>query len=150
MNIINKFEGEYRFLSNFYPCVIEYEGIIYPTTEHAYQAAKTVNHEHRQMIADLPTPGASKKAGKIVELREDWNDVKYPIMEEILWLKFNQSEFKQLLLETRGYDLVEGNWWHDNIWGDCSCVKCKEIPGSNWLGKILMDIRLTIMVNDGI
>lgn len=149
MNKIDKFEGKYHFLSNFFPCVVEYEGITYPSTEHAYQAAKTLTLELRQLIADLPTPGASKKAGKIVELREDWNVVKYSIMEEILWLKFEQEEFKKKLLETRGYDLVEGNWWHDNIWGDCSCFKCRDTLGSNWLGKILMEIRLTIMVNEG-
>lgn len=138
---IDKFEGEYHFLSNFYPCQIEYEGIVYPSTEHAYQATKTLDEETRKYISTLATPGLSKKAGRMVDMRPDWDEVKYEVMHELLWLKFSQSEFKQQLLETRGYDLIEGNWWHDNVWGDCTCAKCKDIPGSNWLGKILMTIR---------
>ena len=32
------FQGEFRFLSNFWPAEITYENIVYPTTENAYQA----------------------------------------------------------------------------------------------------------------
>lgn len=149
MEKIDKFEGEYYFLSNYSPCVIEYEGIVYPSTEHAYQAAKTLDEETRKYISTLATPGLSKKAGRMVDMRPDWNKVKYEVMEQILWTKFSQPEFKQSLLETRGRNLIEGNTWHDNIWGDCFCTKCKDIQGTNWLGKILMEIRLTIMVNEG-
>ena len=40
--VIDSFQGEYRFLSNFWPCVVEYEGTEYPSVENAYQAAKTI------------------------------------------------------------------------------------------------------------
>lgn len=40
-NEINSFRGEYSWLSNFHPCQIEYEGILYQSTECAYVAAKT-------------------------------------------------------------------------------------------------------------
>lgn len=144
MNKIDKFEEKYRFLSNYFPCEVIYEGITYPTTEHAYQAAKTLNIEHRQKIAEMPTPGKAKRAGQIVEIREDWNDVKCDVMREILWLKFEQDEFKHKLLDTGDSELVEGNTWHDNIWGVCSCGNCplhKAGPGTNWLGNLLMEIR---------
>ena len=39
---ITRFHGEYRFLSNFYPVKVEYDGVQYPTVEHAYQAAKVM------------------------------------------------------------------------------------------------------------
>ena len=41
---IGEFDGKFRFLSNFYPSPIFYDGILYPTVEHAFQAAKTVNY----------------------------------------------------------------------------------------------------------
>lgn len=145
--VIDRFEKEYSFLSNFYPCVIEYEGITYPTTEHAYQAAKTLNQEHRQTISELPTPGKAKKAGKIVELREDWHDVKFQIMKDICKLKFVQPEFRQKLLDTGDAYLIEGNWWHDNTWGICSCSKC-GYDGLNLLGKVLMQIRVDIIMTE--
>lgn len=34
--MINKFEGKYYFLSNFSQSTIVYEGITYPTVEHAF------------------------------------------------------------------------------------------------------------------
>lgn len=145
MNKIDEFEGKYRFLSNFFPCVIEYEGITYPSTEHAYQAAKTLNQEHRQMIADMPTPGKAKKAGQIVEVREDWNEIKFWIMYDICKLKFIQPEFEEKLLSTGNVELIEGNYWHDNVWGVCTCSNCPG-EGTNLLGKVLMRIRTEFIV----
>ena len=40
-NKIERFSGDYRFLSNFHPCDITYNGINYKSTENAYQAQKT-------------------------------------------------------------------------------------------------------------
>ena len=37
---IRIFRGKHYFLSNFYTAEVEYEGVIYRTLEHAYQAAK--------------------------------------------------------------------------------------------------------------
>src|SRR3954468_6821071 len=53
---IDSFQGEYRFLSNFWPAGVEFEGITYPTAEHAYQAAKTLDVALRKRIAAEPTP----------------------------------------------------------------------------------------------
>jgi predicted NAD-dependent protein-ADP-ribosyltransferase YbiA (DUF1768 family) len=48
-----------------------------------------------------------------------------------------------MLLSTGDMELTEGNWWHDNFYGSCSCVKCGG-KGQNNLGKILMDVRLNL------
>lgn len=149
--MIDKFDGIYRFLSNYSPCVIEYEGIIYPTTEHAYQAAKTLNLEQREFISDLNGANLAKKVGQMVDMRPDWHEIKYQVMYDILWIKFNQPDLKEKLLKTGDSELVEGNWWHDNIWGVCSCGKCpphKAGPGQNHLGKTLMLIRENLRKND--
>ncbi|HNC59253.1 MAG TPA: NADAR family protein [Leptospiraceae bacterium] len=143
MKIINAFKDEYRFLSNFYPCVVEFEGIEYPSTENAYQAAKTLNVIDRQLIAGLKA-GEAKRMGRKVEIRKDWDSVKLQIMESLLRQKFSQTYFTFLLLQTENAELVEGNYWHNNNnnnYGDCFCGKCKNVVGQNNLGKLLMKIR---------
>ena len=138
--MINKFEGQYEFLSNFFPSVIEYEGFEYPTVEHAFQAAKTLNLDKRLRIAELPTPGEAKRAGRALELRSDWDNVKLQVMEDCLREKFKHTELLLKLIGTGDEFLMEGNYWHDNFWGSCSCEKCGG-NGQNQLGKLLMKIR---------
>lgn len=60
---IDKFEGEYRFLSNFYPQPVIFEGMLFPSVEHAYQAAKTLDWDHRERIRALRSPSMAKSAG---------------------------------------------------------------------------------------
>ena len=43
MTTIDSFHGVYRFLSNFWPAQVALDGIVYPTVEHAYVAAKTID-----------------------------------------------------------------------------------------------------------
>ena len=80
--------------------------------------------------------------GRHIELRGDWEQVKDNIMYEIVKDKFTRnSNLKSLLLKTNSSILIEGNWWHDNYWGDCYCEKCQNKEGKNTLGLILMRIR---------
>lgn len=131
---ISGFQGDFRFLSNFHPVKIEYEGIQYFTAENAYQAAKTLDTKQKEIIA-LLTAGQSKRHGKTLDLRPDWEEVKFGIMEEILNLKFQDPALKQMLLDTHHAYLEETNTWGDTIWGVCNGI------GQNKLGNILMDIR---------
>jgi predicted NAD-dependent protein-ADP-ribosyltransferase YbiA (DUF1768 family) len=41
--MINNFHNENSFLSNFYMHEIVYLGVTYPSSEHAYQAAKAMD-----------------------------------------------------------------------------------------------------------
>ena len=81
MEVIDKFEGDFAFLSNFYPAEIIYKGICYPTVEHAYQAAKSDDPSVRRLMAHHSNPALAKKAGKVIRLREDWEDAKLGIMK---------------------------------------------------------------------
>ena len=82
-------------------------------------------------------PAESKKAGRRVTLRPDWEEVKVGIMEEIVRTKFTQNEdLKCWLIGTGDAELVEGNTWHDTCWG----VDAKTDEGQNHLGKILMKV----------
>jgi len=146
---ITSFKGEYDFLSNFYPVIIQFEGLNYPTVEHAYQASKSKEFFFRKLIVALPAAkaGLAKRRGQSIRLRSDWDDVKLDIMHELLCNKFKQEPFKTKLIATGDAKIIEGNYWHDNTWGDCMCdnrdgkhPECKT-TGSNWLGRLLSDIR---------
>ena len=143
--MIDFFDGEYAFLSNFYNASCIFEEKLYPTVEHAFQAAKSLNHAERDWIAAAGSPGLAKRLGRRVNLRPDWEKVKFDVMEECLRSKFADPVLKQKLLATGDEELVEGNYWHDNTWGNCSCEKCKDIVGKNMLGNILMKLRTEFM-----
>lgn len=134
--MISRFENEYFFLSNFYPAPVEWDGKIYPSSEHAYQAAKTIDDYSREIIRLAPTPGMAKKYGRHVLLRPEWEQAKLSVMEDLLHQKFTPgSVLASKLLATGDEELIEGNWWNDTWWGVCNGV------GQNNLGKLLMKIR---------
>jgi ribA/ribD-fused uncharacterized protein len=133
---IASFEGEYRFLSNFWLCEIVYGGITFPSTEHAYQAAKTMDMDARRKIALAEHPAAAKKLGYKVKIRPDWDAVKDQIMLQLLLIKFADPILMARLRDTLPHELIEGNHWGDFYWGVCGG------RGLNKLGKMLMRIRL--------
>lgn len=135
MDKIEEFSGDFRFLSNFSPSEVEFDGHSYKSVEHAYQAAKTLDEDIRKSIREAETAGKAKKIGKKVPLRSDWNDVKIDIMESLLRKKFSKLLFKQLLKNTGDAELIEGNTWGDEFWGVYNNY------GHNHLGKLLMKIR---------
>lgn len=153
--MINSFKGRWSFLSNFYPCEITYQGITYPSTEHYYVAMKIKNDQMingryytpadtRELIAKVATPGQVKRFGRNLKVRADWDDVKLGFMEWGLHEKFNKhADLKEMILQTGDEELIEGNYWHDQFWGVCSCEKCGN-KGQNHLGKLLMKIRSEI------
>ena len=139
--VIDIFDGEYAFLSNFYMAPVMYKGITYTNSEAAFHAQKTRILEERYKFKDL-SPRDSKKLGRKIALRPDWEEVKTQKMYEIVKAKFEQNyTLREKLLATGDAELIEGTYWHDNCWGNCYCEKCKNIAGENRLGKILMIVR---------
>lgn len=132
---IKGFFVEYRFLSNFELGEVVFEGIKYPSSENAYQAAKSLNTDVRKKFINIE-PGDSKKLGRKIIVRNDWEKVKYNIMYEIVLDKFTRNKnLGDLLVNTGDKYLEETNHWKDDVWGVCDGV------GKNWLGRILMDVR---------
>lgn len=144
--MIDRFHDEFAFLSNFAPVP---NGIgdgerIYPTVEHFYQAAKFSSSEHKISILNMESPGKTKRYSREHSYDIEWWDdesVRLCVMEEGLRQKFQNLELKNALLATGDQTLVEGNWWHDQFWGSCSCVKHADKPGQNHLGRLLMLVR---------
>ena len=134
---IVSFTGKFRFLSNFHPCKLVFDGIEYPSAEHAYVASKTSDIVQRYAIAEMEHPGEVKRLGRKLKIRSDWEKVKVPIMKAIVQAKFDQNpDLMDLLKETRTNELVEGNTWGDRFWGESPLGN-----GRNELGKILMSVR---------
>lgn len=135
------FAGNYSFLSNFYhsPFVAD-DKLTYPTVEHYFHAHKTLVPHEKTAIRQAITPARAKLLGRRCTLRKDWEKVKADVMKKGLKYKFQSGKLWSKLSAIK-VDLIEGNWWHDNIWGDCVCDKCKDIPGQNLLGKLLMELR---------
>ena len=132
----------YNWFSNFKPfeTPMEYDGMVFESPETFYQSMKSLDHEVRATFQHM-TAGQSKRAGRKLDVRKDWEDGKVFVMQYALYYKFTEgTEWRKRLDETDG-EIVEWNNWHDNSWGDCICPKCEDIDGRNLLGRLLMEIR---------
>lgn len=137
---ITSFRGKARFLSNFYPAPVTLDGVVYPTVENAYQAAKTDNPEERRKFVNISPAEAKAIAPK---RPSDWKSRSLLIMEDLVRQKFKQHpELGQRLVETYPRQLIEGNYWNDTFFGVCRGI------GENHLGKILMKVREELL-NEG-
>ncbi len=146
--MIEQFQKEYRWLSNFHylerPMTRKQEGVelIFPTNEHFYVAMKTTNLDIRKQVCDHPLKGL-KRFGNSFPLRKDWDEVKVSVMLYGLRYKFseNNPSLRKKLIATGDCEIQEGNHWNDKFWG--VCLKTGE--GSNTLGKMLMQVRCEIL-----
>ncbi len=136
-----------NWFSNFVPYTVPLldHGIQYRTPEHYYQASKSPFHDDWERIAALDTPGQAKRAGKKLQLRVNWDDVKVLVMMRVLlWRIETDPIWKGKLMDTGYSRITEWNTWHDLYWGRCTCDKCQE-SGLNVLGELLMNIRSIIL-----
>lgn len=139
--MIDKFDGEYAFLSNYSPSPFRIDYVLFPTMEHYFQANKADNQNDYLHIAYAPTPGEAKRLGRKIQLRPDWEEIKDKVMLTGLRKKFADPKLRKLLLATGDEELIEGNYWGDTYWGVCNGV------GQNKLGKLLMQVREEIKNN---
>lgn len=142
MEPIEHFRKHYYFLSNFFRSTITYKGHQFPTVEHAFQAAKCTSTADFEKILNCETPYQAKKLGLLVAIQDNWDSKRVDIMRQILKEKFCKNpHLKELLVNTGQRKIVEGNYFHDNYWGQCMCEEHRNIQGENMLGKLLMEIR---------
>lgn len=140
MVMIDTFSGEYEWLSNFYPARIFIKGHGYENVEAAFQAqkCKTEEGKHKYFLA---APSEAKRMGRAEDLVDNWEDIKDNVMLECLREKFQKPNLRSKLLATGNEPLIEGNYWHDNYWGNCTCKRCENIKGLNMLGTLLEIVR---------
>lgn len=139
MKIITEFQGEYRWLSNFWPAIVVLDGVQYPSVEHAYMAAKSTDPAWRAFCAATQSAGKVKRASKNIQLVPAWDTTKVSVMAGLLRQKFSVEPLRGLLLSTGDTLLQEGNRWGDRFWG----VDLRSTPpvGQNILGRLLMNVR---------
>lgn len=142
-------EKPYGVFSNLFRRPMEFEGRMYPTAEHAYQAGKARKEEVREWILSAPTPSLVAMAAHGLytwDIAPEWSRTKFDRMREVLRAKFTQHEdFKDLLLSTGDARLVEAGRT-DNVvnrtWGEVNG------KGQNMLGVLLMEIREEIRTKE--
>jgi len=138
--MITQFKDEYRWLSNFESVQIEFEGKVYASVEHAYQAAKSLDEDWRAFCASDVSAGKVKRKSKVIIYRPDWEKIKVSIMKDLLTKKFSTEPFKSKLLSTGDTSIIEKNTWGDMFWG----VDIRTGIGENYLGKLIMGIRVSL------
>lgn len=133
------YEQEFYVLSNFSAFQIEWNGLLFPTSEHAYHWEKFPNNP---LCRDAILKSASAHDALVIATnnkhlrRPDWDDVKVGIMLEILRAKVQQHAYvEKKLLQTGDRELVE-NSWRDDFWG-----WGPNRDGKNTLGKLWMLVR---------
>ena len=132
------YEGPYYMFSNFSSFALEWRGCLWPTSEHAYQAAK---FEDSGVSSKIRTALSAHDAKKIAhanadKVRRNWDEIKMDIMEDILRNKLGQNPYiQQKLLETGDMEIVEDSP-KDSFWG-----RGPDWNGENNLGKLWMKLR---------
>jgi ribA/ribD-fused uncharacterized protein len=135
-------ERPYGAFSNLYKRPIELEGVVYPTSEHAYQAGKARKPAVRDWLMAAPSPALLAMAAHGLyywDISPGWSTTKFDRMRRVLMAKFTQHEdLKELLLSTGDARLVEAATVDNEVnrlWGEVNGV------GRNMLGLLLMEVR---------
>ncbi len=127
----------YFWLSNFYPCIVKLDDLVYQSSEAAYMAQKVSSEKDKKQFTLITNPAEAKKLGQLIHLRSDWDFYRVLAMTRVVYAKFSQNPLlKEWLLSTNSSYLEETNTWGDRFWG-------KDIQGNgvNMLGQILMHTR---------
>lgn len=139
--VIDRFRGEYAFLSNMAPAPMVYEGLPYLNSESAFQSAKSTDMNVRRMFCHLSGYDA-RSLGRKIQLRPDWLQVRDRVMYEVVLAKFQQNPLlRSRLIATENVRLIENNEWKDTYWG------VYRGQGRNMLGRILTRVRKELRVN---
>lgn len=135
-------EKPYGVFSNLHRTPVMFEGRLYPTSEHAYQAGKASKENVKEWLLNAPTPSLVAMAAHGLytwDIVPNWSKIKFDRMKDILRAKFTQhEELKGLLLETGEARLVEVGTTDNAVnrtWGEVNG------KGKNMLGVLLMEVR---------
>lgn len=136
---ITEFRAGHFFLSNTFPCQVPFEDLTYPSVDHAFWAARTLDLELRGLIHRQVFPAIARRIGRGAPARPDWDDVEEAVMVRLLRTKFAREDLRGHLLGTDGAELVHGGVHEDRHWGAVHAEG--RWIGENRLGILLMRIR---------
>lgn len=136
-DMIDRFTGEYDFMSNRYACQFVWQGLRYSNAEAAFQSSKCAGETGRKVFCNCSADKAALKGRDMVP-DSDWENERLGIMESILTAKFEQNpSLMKRLVETGNMLLINGNNKKETFWG----IDLYSWQGENHIGKILMTIR---------
>ena len=130
--------GSSNCFSNFSSYQVEWKGLVWKTSEHAYQASKFLDEKIKKEIFDSRSAYDSKMLSIKYKdkIRDGWYDMRLPIMEEIIREKLAQHpHIKKKLLQTENRPIIEASK-DDSFWG-----WGPNKTGQNNHGKIWMKLR---------
>jgi ribA/ribD-fused uncharacterized protein len=138
-------DPRFKCFSNFTPFSFLLDGETWPTVEHYFVSQKDPsNQEFQRAVRSTLSPGAVKRLGYTITLREGWDDLKYEVMKKAVFAKFSQHQrLRDLLLSTGDRPIHENR--KDPWWGGGPHYKgCHD-----WLGQILMEVRELLRASGG-
>ena len=144
--VIGFYPREFYPFDNFSSFKVEWNGYLFSSVEEAYQAASFMGSDE-ELVEKIKKSHSADEAQRIAyanrdKRREDWDDVKISIMEELLRLKIEQNSYvKKKLLQTGDYMIVEDSP-KDDFWG-----WGPNRNGQNNLGKLWMKLRRELKNN---
>ncbi len=128
----------YGEFSNFSRHPTELDGLLWPTSEHYFQAQKFAGTPHAEELRQQPTPMLAAQMGRRRDLpfRSDWDAMKDEVMMTALRAKFTQHPQLRELLTGTGDAVLTEHTNNDRYWADGG-----DGTGRNRLGELLMELR---------
>jgi hypothetical protein len=133
---------QYGEFSNFAAFPFRLEGKLWPTSEHYFQAQKFDDEVYRERIREASSPMIAARLGRSrkVKIRSDWDSAKIDVMRCAVRAKFEAHDELQALLLSTGDEIIMEAAAGDDFWGSGA-----DGSGKNWLGRILMDLRVELL-----
>jgi len=141
--------GELSNMSSKFPLFIN--DIIIPSSEALYQAMRySLFPKAQNEILIQKSPMTAKMISKkyLYYTRQDWDLIKLKIMRWVLEVKLSQhwNKLSPILKETAGRSIVELSH-KDQYWG-VKNMGNGDLVGSNYLGRLWMDLREKYVLKD--
>ena len=139
-SVASFYERTFYTFSNFSSFQVEWKGKLWPTSEHAYQAARYMGVRD-DLVEKIRNMRSAHEAYDFMrnnrsDERPDWYNEKRAIMKDIVRCKLSQHKYVQQKLLGTGDALIVEDSPVDPYWG-----WGKDRQGENNLGKIWMELR---------
>jgi len=139
--VIDRFEGEYAFMTMKAPADIVIDGYSYTNVASAFYALG-VPEENRGQFSWTNAKQARKAYKDFLHLSEKESPLEVRLYRAVK-AKYEQNQiYRDKLLQTGDIEIIyDTTGSHDNVLGRCLCQECKDKEHRNLYGKILMRVR---------
>lgn len=143
MDKITDFFNQNSFLNNDHICLVHYDGLLYASVTHAFQAARATSESLREQISNIHDIESMYEIVENLEDPPEWNKNRVKIMEMLIRDKFRRNHILRERLGETGSALLQNSYQSEPnpsnlFWGTVN------ERGENTIGKILMKIRSDI------